>query len=41
MSRTLFRELVDWAAHGPAQAEVDSIEVLEEPVRGERGFRVI
>ncbi len=35
------RHLVDWARHGPSQADVRSIEVREEPVRGERGFEVV
>ena len=35
------QELVDWAGHGPSQADVASIEVFDEPVRGERGFEVV
>ena len=41
MSRKPFEQLVDWARHGPSQADVRSIEVREEPVRGERGFEVV
>jgi acylphosphatase len=32
--------LVDWARHGPPQAEVIKLEVIEEEPRGERGFSV-
>ena len=35
------RQMVEWARHGPSQADVRIIEVREEPVQGERGFEVV
>jgi acylphosphatase len=32
--------LVNWARHGPPQARVTTLEVIEEEPRGERGFAV-
>lgn len=35
------RQLVDWAGRGPSLAYVSGIEVFDETVRGERGFKVV
>ncbi len=32
--------MVAWCRHGPELARVDAVEVLEEPLRGDAGFRV-
>jgi len=32
--------LVDWCRRGPSGADVESIEVDPEPLRGERGFAI-
>ncbi|HZD16570.1 MAG TPA: acylphosphatase [Actinomycetota bacterium] len=32
--------MVDWCRRGPEFADVSSVEVVGEPVRGERGFSV-
>ena len=32
--------LVDWVRHGPPQARVTQLEVIDEEPRGERGFSV-
>ncbi|HEY6681554.1 MAG TPA: acylphosphatase [Propionibacteriaceae bacterium] len=32
--------LVDWVRHGPPQARVTQLEVIDEQPRGERGFSV-
>jgi acylphosphatase len=32
--------LVDWARHGPPQAQVIKLDVMTEEPRGERGFSV-
>jgi acylphosphatase len=32
--------LVDWARHGPPQAQVVKLDVMKEEPRGERGFSV-
>ena len=33
-------ELLAWCRHGPPRARVDRVEVTDEPVAAERGFRV-
>jgi acylphosphatase len=33
-------EMANWCQHGPPHADVTSIEVIEEDVTGEEGFRV-
>jgi acylphosphatase len=33
--------LVEWCRHGPPRAVVTSVEVIDEPVAGEDGFRVM
>jgi acylphosphatase len=32
--------MVEWCRHGPELARVDAIEVVDEPPRGDGGFRV-
>ena len=39
-SREAVEALLAWLRVGPRLAEVDSVEVREEPVQDERGFRV-
>ena len=33
--------LVDWCRHGPPLASVTALSVVEEPVEGTRGFRLL
>ena len=33
--------IVDWCRRGPPHATVETVEVSDRPVLGERGFRVI
>ena len=39
-SRDAVDALLDWCREGPPRANVTGIEVRDEPVAGERGFRV-
>ena len=39
-SREAVEAVLAWLRVGPRRAEVDSVEVREEPVQDERGFRV-
>jgi acylphosphatase len=38
--RAAVDELLAWCRHGPPRARVDRIDVTDEPVAAERGFRV-
>lgn len=38
--RAAVDELLAWCRHGPPRARVERVEVTDEPVQGERGFRV-
>jgi acylphosphatase len=38
--RPAVEAMIDWCRSGPARASVTGVEVTEEELRGERGFRV-
>ena len=40
-SRDAVESMISWCRHGPAQASVDRVDVIEQEPTGEVGFRVV